>query len=101
MILFLRFCMMIGPNFVQLLGQASSFKNNNPGISRGLSVKKLGFWHFLGNATMIFLIFCMMIGPNTVQHLGQVSGFKKNNLGISRGLCVKIVFFDIFAETLL
>ena len=96
MILFLRFCMMIGPNFVQLLGQASSFKNNNPGISRGLSVKKLGFWHFLGNATMIFLIFCMMIGPNTVQYLTQVSSFKNNNPGISRGLSVKKLGFLTF-----
>ena len=33
-------------NTVQHLGQVSGFKKNNPGISRGLSVKKLGFLTF-------------------------------------------------------
>ena len=31
---------------VQHLGQVSGFKKNNPGISMGLSVKKLGFLTF-------------------------------------------------------
>ena len=33
------------------------FLKNNPRISRGLSVQKLGFGHLLGNATIIFLSF--------------------------------------------
>ena len=40
--------MMIGPNNVQYLGQVSSLKKDNPGISSGLSVKNWVLWHFLG-----------------------------------------------------
>ena len=43
---FFDILLMIGPNTVQHLGQVSGFKKNNPGISRGLSVKKLGFLTF-------------------------------------------------------
>ena len=83
---------------MQHLGQVFGFKNNNPGISRGLSVKKLGYLIFSRKHYYEFFIFCMMIGPKTVQHLGQVFGFKKNNPGISRGLCVKKLGFLTFSR---
>ena len=52
-------------------GPGVRFQKNNPGISRGLSVKKFGFLTFSRKRYYeLFLIFCMMIGPNTVQHLG-------------------------------
>ena len=38
-------------------GLGLRFQKNNPGISRGLSVTKFGFWHFRGNATIYFFYF--------------------------------------------
>ena len=84
---------------MQHLGQVSGFKKKNPGISRGLSVQKLGFSTFSQKRYYnFFLIFCMMIEANTVQHLGLVSGFKKNNPGISMGLSGKKLGFLSFSR---
>ena len=64
----------------------SGFKIHNPGISRVLSVKKLGFLTFSQKRYYeFFLIFCMIIETKTVRYLDQESGFKKDNAGISRG----------------
>ena len=75
-------------------------KKNNPGISRGLSVKKSGFLTFSLKSYYIFFLHY-----DRGQHCatsGLVFGFRKDNTGISGRLSVKKSnFLNISSETLL
>ena len=95
-IIFFIFCMMIEANTVQLLALVPCFKKNNPGSSRGSSVKNRIFNIFLETLLWIFLTFCMMIETITLQHLDKGSGFKKI-IQVSKGLSVKKLCFSTFS----
>ena len=85
--------MMIEPNTVQHLGQVFGFKKNNPGISRGLSVKKLGFLTFSWKRYYEFFDTLHDDRAQLRATFGPDVRFQRNNPGISRGLSIKKLDF--------
>ena len=79
---FFIFCMIIEANSVQHLGWCSSgldiqSQKNDPGINRGLNVKKSGVLSFLWNSTIILFYF---LHDDKSQHCatsGPGIGFQK------------------------
>ena len=73
------------------------FQKNNPGISRGLSVKNCFFGHFLGKATINSFDFLHDDRGHHCAISGLGALFQKNNPGISRGLSVQKLNFLTFS----
>ena len=80
-----------------IFGLGIRFQKKNPGISRGLSLKKLGFWHFLGNAIMKFFDFLHDERDQYCATFGLGVRFQKKYLGISRGLSAQKLDFLTFS----
>ena len=77
------------------------FQKNNPGISRGLSVKNWVFRHFLGNACVIFFYFLHDDRGQRCATSGLGVRFQKIIQGLAGDHVSKIAVFDIFLETLI